>query len=478
MANINNLQLYKSKRFEGLVDQNKLSTAFFTQPEVVNKTLSLIFGFHYGNPIALLTGGIGKTKFVGNNEFEWNLMGDLEEPAVIVEDLTGADGTAGVGGAIIELVLNRDMFVSGEVAVTDSRNYSLIVIGEREQVANGFKFSFQLLDSSENLTKSVPKSLFTPGRELSKDFTAYAEGDTRSGITTFGTPFKMRNRLTIHRKHRDITGSAATDVMVIAMKDPESGKTSYLWEDLQNWIFLAQWYRELDRALVYNQYGQTQAPNGRPVFTGAGLRQQIAPANKRDYTVLTENVIREFLMDLSYNVLDKGQRKFVALCGEGFMDLFDRAMKDSIGGLGMVLQDTKFITGSGQELSFGGQFKTYKGLNGTEVTLMHFPCYDDPIHNRELHPVYLRPLESYRATFIEYGHYDGETNIQKIAKNGREQLMWTTGGSMGPNGGHTSPNTLASNSFDGYKVEALAEIGIKLHNPLSCGELIPSVQGL
>ena len=475
---INNLQVYRSKRFEGLVDQNKLSNAFFTQPEVVNKTLSLIFGYHYGNPLALLTGGIGKTKFVTNNEFEWNLMGDLEEPAVIVQDLTGTDGTAGLAGSQIELVVNRDMFVSGEVVITDSRDYSLVVIGEREQVANGFKYTFQLIDGTENLSKYVPKGLLAAGRELSKDFTVYAEGDTRSGITTYGTPFKMRNRLTIHRKHRDITGSAATDVMVVAMKDPATGKTSFLWEDLQNWIFLTQWYRELDRALIYNTYGQTPAPNGRLAFTGAGLRQQIAPANKREYTVLTENVIREFLMDLSYNVLDKGQRKFVALCGEGFMDLFDRAMKDSIGGLGMVLSDTKFITGSGQELSFGSQFKTYKGLNGTEVTLMHLPVYDDPIHNRELHPIYLRPLESYRATFIEYGHYDGESNIQKIAKQGREQLMWTTGGSMGPNGGHTSPSTIASNSFDGYKVEALAEIGIKLHNPLSCGELIPAVAGV
>lgn len=475
MALLNNLQVNRGKRFEGLVDSNKLSNAFFTQPEIVNKTLSLVFGYKYGNPLALLTGGIGKTQFVGNNEFEWNLMGDLEEPATITQDLSGADGTAGLGGSTFKVQVDRDMFVSGEILVPDSREYSLIVIGEREQKGTAFEYTLQLVDGQDNPSKYIPKALLTPGRELSKDFTAYEEGSTRSGITTYGTPFKMRNRLTIHRKHREITGSAATDVMYIAMKDPATGKTSFLWEDLQNWTFLQQWYRELDRAMVYNQYGQTPGANGRPTLTGAGLRQQIAPANKREYTHLTESVVKEFLMDLSYNVLDQGQRKFVALCGEGFMEAFDSAMKDSIGGRGMILQDTKFVTGSGQDLTLGGQFKTYKGINGIEVTLMHFPCYDDPVHNRELHPLTLRPLESYRATFIEYGNTDGQPNIQKMAKQGREQLMWTTGGSMGPNGGRTSASSLASNSFDGYKVEALAEIGIKLHNPLACGELIPSV---
>ena len=32
-----------------------------------------------------------------------------------------------------------------------------------------------------------------------------------------------------------------------------------------------------------------------------------------------------------------------------------------------TLIDTKFITGSGQELSLGGQFTTYKGLNGDQI---------------------------------------------------------------------------------------------------------------
>lgn len=471
--NINNLQIYRGKKFDGLVDTNKLSEAFLTEPELVSKTLSWVFGYYYKNPISLLTGGIGKTQFVDNSEFRWFLAGDLERPSLITENLSVGNATPGIGGTTFQVRLEDDQFVSGDVLVMDNRDFSVIVVSDPFQDgSNGFIYTLQLLDGKVDKSKFVPVSLISPGSELSKDFSVYEQGSSRSSLTTYNSPFQMFNRLSIHRKHYEMTGSASSDVMIIALKNEFTGKTSFLWENIAEWTFLQQWYREIDRALLYNKFGTAPGANGTPTTTGAGLRQQISPANQRHYTVLTESVISEFMLDLSYNVLDMGQRKFVALCGEGFMDLFDRAMKDVA--RGWQLMDTKFVSGSGQELSLGGQFTTYKGINGIEVTLMHYPCYDDPVHNRELHPHTLRPLESYRATFIEYGNYGGENNIQKMAKRGREQLMWYIGGSTSPTGGKQDKTQLGT-KFDGYQVEVLSEVGIKLHNPLSCGELIPSI---
>ena len=44
---------------------------------------------------------------------------------------------------------------------------------------------------------------------------------------------------------------------------------------------------------------------------------------------------------------------------------FDRILKEKVAGFNLI--DTKFITGSGQELTLGGQFTTYKMTNGIEV---------------------------------------------------------------------------------------------------------------
>lgn len=476
--NVNGLQLYQGKKFAGLTDSNNLATAFLTEPETVNNTLSYVFGYKYKNPLSLFTGGLGKTKMLGNRQYDWRLAGDLERPISVVRNLGDGSTTPGLNGQTFRVVLQEKEFVSGEVLIPDNRDYPVIVVGDAVQDGDGFIYTFQLVNPDN--AAFMPPALIAAGKEFSKDYTAFEEGSSRSGTTTYGTPFELRNHLTTQRKSREITGSAATDVMAILMKDQASGKTSYLWTSVQEWTFLAQWYRELDRSLMYSLYNAKsngtvaiKGETGRPVYIGAGLRQQISPSNKRYYTNLTENAIREFMLDLTYNVKGDGDAKFVALAGWGYMDLFDRAMKTSIAGWTLV--DSKFVTGSGQDLTLGGQFKTYKGINGIEMTVVHQPLYDDPTHNRQLHPLTGRPVESYRATFIDYGMYNGESNIMKVAKNDRESVMWYTGGSLGPQGHSNSSSRLGSSTFDGYACHVLSESGIMIQNPMSCGEMILSV---
>lgn len=475
MAAVNGLQLYQGKKFAGLTDQNHLASAYLTEPETVNSVLSFIFGTNYGNPLQLITGGLGRSKTISNRQYDWNLMGDLEEPVAIIGNYGDLGLTPGLYGQPFRLKLAKKHLVSGEVCVLDNRDFPVIVDSDPFQDGEGFCYQFKLLSPDPSVF--VPLQLLAAGKQVSKDYSAYEEGSSRSGITTYATPFKLRNHLTTQRKTYEITGSASTDVMVIAMQDPKTKKTSRMWTDIQQWTAMAQWFRENERADMYSVYNakangtvDLQGTTGRAVYIGSGLREQIAPANKRTYNVLTENIIREFMMDLSYNVIDKGQRKFVALCGEFFMDAFDRAMKQSVSKYNLI--DTHFVSGSGQDLALGGQYTTYRGLNGTEITLMHMPMYDDPIHNRQLHPVSGRPLESYRATFIDYGMYDGESNIQKVAKAGRENVMWQTSGSVSAAGHSTSIANIRSNTTDGYAIHMLSETGIYIKNPLSCGELI------
>ena len=473
--NVNNLQLYQGKKFAGLTDTNHLANAFLTEPELVNNTLSFVFGSKYNNPISMFTGGLGRTKILTNREYDWHLIGDLERPIAVVRNLGDGGSTPGLYGQTFRVVLAEKEFVSGEVLIPDNREYPVIVVGDAVQDGDGYIYTLKLLNPDQ--AAFMPPALIAAGKEFSKDYSAFEEGSTRSGITTYGSPFKLRNHLTTQRKSREITGSAQSAVTAIVMKDPKTGKSSFLWADVQEWTFLAQWYRENDRAHLYSKFNaksngtvDLKGENGRPVYIGAGLREQIAPSNKRYYTDLTENTIREFMLDLTYNVKGDGDAKFVAMAGWGFMDLFDRAMKKSIAAWTLV--DSTFITGSGQNLTLGGQFKTYKGINGIEMTVVHQPLYDDPIHNRELDPLTGRPKESYRATFIDYGMYNGESNIQKVAMKDREQVMWYTGGSTSPAGHNNSSSRMGSSTFDGYAVHALTESGIYIQNPMACGELI------
>lgn len=480
---LNNLVLYKGKWFSDLIDTAKISAASQQNPYQVATVLSYVFGTKdsgYNTSLDMLTGGLGNVMTIDQPSWEWNVMIDADR-AVTIRDAkwNGAaisdDITAGIGNTPILLWLEDNWFGPTAILEFDDKEYQVRVAGAPYQDGNLWVYTCFVADGQPS--SYIPANLLKPGCQVSRLASAVEEYSEEGDILNYNTQFKMRNYLTTIRINYDITGSAYSTVMAIALKDPKSGKTSYLWADYQEWVAMREWYKRCERMLVYmksnvNKDGSCnlKGTNGRPVFIGAGLLEQIAPSNKRYYTELTAELLEDFLFDLSYNVLGTNERKFVALTGEMGMREFDKILKEKI--VQMNLIDTVFVTGSGDNLTFGGQFKTYKMTNGIELTLKYFPLYDDLTYNRKLHPVTLKPLESYRMTFLDLGRRDGEANIVKVVRKGREFVTWTVGGSVLPSGYGKSINTLRSNGKDGYTVFYLGEMGIMLRDPRACGELI------
>jgi len=478
---LNNLQLYRTKYFSDLVDENMLSNALMTKPYEVSTVLSYIFGRYENSSIDFLTSGLGKTVVTENRQYEWPVMIESDKAIVIRQaKWQGAAITAaltpGINGTPIQLWLAEKWFGPGAILEMDDKEFQVIVQGTPYQDGTDWVYTVVMADGQA--ASFIPPSLLVAGSQVSRLGSAYSEYSETADIVNYQTPFKLRNHLTTMRLSYDITGSAAASVMVIAMRDPKTKKTSYLWSDYQEWVALRQWYQTLDRELVYSKYnanadGTTDlmGENGRPIYIGAGLLQQISPSNKKTYTTLTANVLEDFLFDLSYNILGTNERKFVALTGEMGMKELDRVLKAKASAYSLI--DTHFVTGTGQDLTLGGQFTTYKMLNGVELTLKHFPLYDNINYNRKLHPVSGKPLESYRFTFLDFGNRDGESNITKVVRKGREMVQWYTGGSVAPGAGFASSiNTLRSNAKDGYSVHFLSEQGIMIKDPTSSGELI------
>lgn len=480
---LNNLVLYKGKHFSDLIDTNKISAASQQNPYQVATVLSYVFGTKdsgYNTSLDMLTGGLGNVMTIDQPSWEWNVMIDADR-AVTIRDArwNGAaiapNSTPGLGNTPIQLWLEDNWFGPTAILEFDDKEYQVRVAGAPYQDGNLWVYTCFVADGQPS--SYIPADLLTPGCQVSRLASAVEEYSEEGDILNYNTHFKMRNYLTTIRINYDITGSAYSTVMAIALQDPKTGKKSYLWADYQEWVALREWYKRCERMLVYmksnvNKDGSCnlKGTNGRPVFIGAGLLEQIAPSNRRYYTELTAELLEDFLFDLSYNVLGTNERKFVALTGEMGMREFDRILKEKV--VNMNLTDTVFVTGSGDNLTFGGQFKTYKMTNGIELTLKYFPLYDDLTYNRKLHPITKKPLESYRMTFLDLGRRDGEANIVKVVRKDREFVTWTTGGAVLPSGYGKSINTLRSNGKDGYTVFYLGEMGIMLRDPRSSGELL------
>ena len=482
---LNTLQLFRTKFFSGLVDENMLSNALVTQPHKISPVISYIFGrFDQGNIIDFITNGAGRTQTIENREYEWDVMIEHDKAIAIraaewkgaaVTTTSASDDTPGINGTPFKIWLAEKWFGPGAILAFDDKDYQVRVVGEPYQDGDEFVYTVVVADGQD--ASYVDPQQLAPGKQVSRNGSAYEEYSDEADIVNYQTPFKLRNQLTTMRMDYDITGDAYSSVMVISFKDPSSGKQTMFWSVYQEWIAMRQWYERIDRQTMYSEYNaradgsvHVTGTNGRPVYIGAGLLQQIAPANRVPYTTLTLDILDTFMSDLSYNILGMGERKFLALTGEMGMKELDRVLRAKATAYSLV--DTHFVSGSGQDLALSGQFTTYKGLNGVELTIKHFPIYDNPVYNRKLHPLTGKPLESYRMTFIDFGMRDGESNVVKVVRKDRELAMWYTGGSVAPGAGHAkSASTLRSNSRDGYQVHFLSEQGIMLKDPTTSGEL-------
>lgn len=482
---LNDLVLYRTRYFSDLVDENMLTNALVTKPHQVSPVISYIFGyFNQGNVIDYITNGLGNTVTTENRQYEWDVMIEHDKPITILEakwqgaaidTSTSSADVPGLAQSSIQLWLPEKWFGPGAILLFDDKDFQARVVSEPYQDGTAFVYTVVVADGKAE--SYIDPTLLSEGKQVSRLASAYEEYSEEADIFNYQAPFKLRNHLTTIRASYDITGDAYSSVMVVSLRDPITKKQTNYWADYQEWVAMREWYERVDMMSVYSQYNATaqgtvnlKGSNGRPVYIGAGLLQQIAPANVKTYTTLTLDILDTYLSDLSYNILGMGERKFMALTGEMGMREFDRVLRAKASAYTMV--DTKLITGSGQNLTLGGQFTTYKGLNGIELTLKHFPLYDNPTHNRKYHPISGKPLESYRMTFLDISTRDGQPNIRKVVRKDREMVMWYTGGSVAPGAGHAkSKSTLRSNAKDGYSVHFLTEQGIMIADPTTCGEL-------
>lgn len=484
MTQISNIQITSGNWHSGLTQASHLSTFFQTKPAEASAFLQRVYGqmTGYKNAVSFLTSGLGRTKALNNIQYRWSLIGNSQKAIPVSKTYGDGGSTPGIAGTTFRVGFPEKWFTIGDVIVPDDTTYPARVMEEAYQDGVDFVYTLQLVTGDDS--KYMPLYLLESGREFSKDFNIVEhDGSSTSGETTYAQPFMLENYMSTFRKRYSVTGAAMNKVLEFKVMDPKTSAVASTWVKYAEWEFWAQWADEIERAMVYgtsnikpNSSVNMKGKSGNAVYSGVGLEGQISGANKRYYTRLTEGIIRSFLDDLSYNGTEDGPREYVALCGRGFMNAFDEAMKSSVNRSQYTLAPNTFVTGSGQELTLGGQFVTYIGLNGDKITLKECTLYNDVVRNRILHPKTAKPAESYKATFLNFKmNKGGESNIQKVYHEGREMVTAYINGLADPFG--VTKNVKASSSFDGYQFEVLSECGLMIKDPTDAGQLILDVAG-
>lgn len=467
---ISNLQLYAPKSWSGLTTENHLGSVFAQEPTLVSNIISRVFGLNqYAGMDYFLSIGGGEQELPDDNDFEWLLKGDDEKALPIV-----ADSTGGANGTVILLELGEKYFAKTDKLILDDGETALRVMQEPYMQGTNWIYPCQPMVFTAS---DIASSLMVAGAKVSKEYSPQERTLNRTyGETSYTSPFKMRNSLSFMSKTYTVPGNMHQRPLVIEMLDPKSNKTSKIWTQYAEWEFICQWAKEKERMLwfsksnkqangTYNMMGES----GTPIIEGAGIREQISPSYKFNYNEFTIDFLEDVLLNLSINILPEDQRHFVAFTGERGMVQFHRALENHASRFQPL--DSKRIGGSGQNLSFQGQYKEYMGPQGIRFTLVHLPLYDNEVRNRIPHPKggY---TESYRYTILNMGTSGGEKNIKRVYPKGRKELMWHVAGSTSPLGPNTSFSKGSASSVDGYQLFAQAQQGVLIANPMSCCELI------
>lgn len=474
--NLNTLQMYQGKSWAGLTTDNHLGTVFSEQPTLVSSVMSRVFSMYSHAGMDALFSLMGaEEELPSDADFEWYLKGDDEKAIPIVSYTATDSNRPGVNNTVFEIVLPEKYFAMSDKLVFDDRKFAVRVMDE--PIPNGTNWIYRVQLMTGDYSLYVPTALLAAGKRLSKDYSPQERTLSKTaGETHFSSPFRMRNSFSTLRKTYTIPGNMHARPLVIELMDPKSMQVTKVWTQYAEWEFLVQWYKEKNRNLLYSESNKgasgiynMNGASGFPIIEGAGLRQQIAPAYKFQYTTFTIDWLEDVLLNLSINILPEDQRHFVALTGERGFIQFHRALENHVARFQPL--DSKRVTGSGQNLGFAGQYREYMGPQGIKFTLVHLPEYDNVVSNRLMHPDG-GPVESYRYTILNFGTHKGKKNIRRVFPKGRKELMWHIAGSTSPLGPNMSFSKGSASAVDGYELHCMANQGIIIENPMSCAELI------
>jgi len=472
---ISPLQVSFAKSWSGLTKDTHLYNIFQNDVQKVMDTMVEVFNYMGMRGVQTLLGKYPTKVLDHDGEYSWKMKGD-DRKAIAIVSYTAPDmAHPGIANQPFELELVERFFQKSDFLIFDDREYGVRIVDEGRPNGTTWIYTVEHMRPDQNF--SIPAGLLSAGRRVSKEYSVTTNVLTDEfGGTQFSSHFEMRNDFTTISKEYIVPGNMHDRPLLIKMKTP-SGEEVVTWTRWQEAVCDWQWMREKNNVLFYGKSNKrsdgtyvNKAGNGETIKQSAGLRDQISPSYRFYYNKLSLDYLMEVGLQLSINILSEDRREFLIMTGERGMLAFHKLIEDKVAMFQPL--DSKRVYGSGQDMGFGGQYRSFMGPQGIKWNIMHMPEYDDPIDNR------LRDpdggfTENYRMTIMNIGTSNGNPNIQRVVPKGRTELKGYVAGLTSPYG----PNSggLMSAAIDGYEVKYMTTESVMLSNPLSACELIKNV---
>ena len=518
-------KVYTGTYGSGTTPENSLNTALLQYPEIA-RTLIQQYPRYSATYLLERTGRFASEKVLGDNSFEWKVMGRYNTPSYSAgwistdgSSFVAADSAGGAaaasGGAFSNADANGDVvyiiadgesytsnflnkydmirFQSGAVGLimtdlTDSASIS--ASGTGVAVTSASKIvKVEMIDGA---AKPLQVTDLSGGAIFASIGSAFPNGSLGSDVgENYVFPSTYKNYLTTMRKKISVTGKDITDIMWIENNGHRLWyftKEQMMMDEYMYQQELQRWYgrKSVHESGVSRPAGLTSTLTGAAVggqtnniITGDGLLAQIDSSNQASYTAgaLTEEIITEFLAKLSLNATNAEGNEWVVFTGTEGRLAFHKAMKDLLVAPSGAMTGGSFA-GVGGDVALGANFTSYEAL-GNKLTVAYCPVFDDNnLHSSTSGTNAFgdnRLKESAKMVFLDFGKTSGVSNIELVTKGAegtnRSFIKKYVAGMINP---YDQSSMMAANADDKFEAHVLSESGIIVRNPLSCGILSAS----
>jgi len=505
--------MYNGTYGQGTTAENALNTALMQYPEIA-RTLIQQYPRYAATYLLERTGRFAKEKVLGDNSFEWKVMGRYNAPSYSTGAVLGVSAdTAWTSSPTAASTVNwaaadaaNDVFsilIDGTASsrtpdflnkwdmVRFQSGATAVVVEDPRANDSGSGASTDRIVKFEIIDAAAQPVLLTDVADeaiIASIGSAFPNGSDGADVgENWVYPSTHTNWLTTMRKKCTVTGKDLTDVTWIE----NNGSSLWYFTREQQMMDEFMYQQELQR--WYGRKSITDTTIQRPgaytstvlgtsgtmatsMVSGDGLLAQIDSSNQASYSMgsLTEDIITEFIAKISLNATAAEGNEWVVFTGTEGRLAFHRAMKD------LIVAPSGAMTGGSMkgvagDVHLGANFASYSAL-GNKITVAHCPVFDDP----NLHSTAggtnafgdNRLKESAKMVFMDFGKTSGVSNVELVTKGAegvnRSMIKKYVAGMVNP---YDQKSMLSANADDKFECHVLSETGIVVRNPLSCGIL-------
>lgn len=438
----------------GFTDQNSLSNALLTRPDVISSAITFLAGREESRfPLTFMTegqsGGLVSTKEINDIQYEWGTMKRIRKGSAISSTPYVTGDKPGIGRTEFTMTMEDGWLIEGYLCVSPD---GTVARAQSKTPVAGGKFEYKLKLMGAEYDEYVALDQLIPGTKWVMEGGApVSESFSMGNKSNIVTPGKMKNQISILRKSYHLGGNVANKT--VECQFTVDGKQTNLWIDFERWQHQLNWRYECEEHYWWSKYNRDASgvivdkdpDTGLPIPMGAGIADQIT--NNDTYSFLTAKKLRNTVLDVTYGSTG-APMDIVLYTGVGGAEEFHNAVKDEAMGFTQIMGD-KFTKETGNGLQFGNYYRKYITPQGHVITVKttHLFDYGSRAENAPKHPITGLPLTSYEMFFVDQSTYDGQRNVLMVTQKGRSFIegiekgmaaIYTMNGMPSPNGNYVS----------------------------------------